>query len=155
METAFIETINAYDTSTLKKEQENLRLTLEKQKRIIDEVSKAYNVTQRAIQIIDLALRMREEGPAVSVSPTASTSPSTSASPSPAPGYDGDKQALALEIIRRSNGLSRGDLIAEMDWEGAEINAQYTSTILQRLKKRGEVYTKDGKYYPTPREKTG
>ncbi len=53
-------------------------------------------------------------------------------------------------VENQSTGMKAAAILKALNSDGVEINRAYVYSILARLKKRGEVRTKNGKYYPTP-----
>lgn len=64
---------------------------------------------------------------------------------------DDNKTQLVLDTIlhHQPQGVKAGRVFAAVTAGGVSINRNYVYSILNRLKKRGKIQCKHGKYYPT------
>src|SRR3954463_2223365 len=60
----------------------------------------------------------------------------------------GSRQEGLLELIRQSNGLSRGDILERMGLKGDKAGEMSVSNALTALAKRNQIRREGGKYYP-------
>ena len=60
----------------------------------------------------------------------------------------GSRREGLLELIRQSNGLSRGDILERMGLKGDKAGEMSVSNALTALAKRNQVRREGGKYYP-------
>lgn len=59
----------------------------------------------------------------------------------------GAKRQAVLELIKTSQGLSRGDILNSMGVKGNKSGEQSVSNTLTALKKQNVIESRDGKYY--------
>jgi hypothetical protein len=60
----------------------------------------------------------------------------------------GSRREGLLELIRQSDGLSRGEILERMGLRGDKQGAMSVSNALNALAKRNQVRREGGKYYP-------
>src|SRR4051794_19735915 len=60
----------------------------------------------------------------------------------------GSRREGLLELIRESNGLSRGDILERMSLKGDKAGEMSVSNALTALAKSNQVRREAGKYYP-------
>lgn len=60
----------------------------------------------------------------------------------------GSRREGLLELIRESNGLSRGDILERMGLKGDKASEMSVSNALTALAKSNQVRREGGKYYP-------
>jgi hypothetical protein len=60
----------------------------------------------------------------------------------------GSRREGLLELIRESNGLSRGDILERMSLKGDKAGEMSVSNALTALAKSNQVRREGGKYYP-------
>ena len=60
----------------------------------------------------------------------------------------GSRREGLLELIRESNGLSRGDILERMGLKGDKAGEMSVSNALTALAKSNQVRREGGKYYP-------
>ena len=60
----------------------------------------------------------------------------------------GSRREGLLELIRQSNGLSRGDILGRMGLKGEKAGEMSVSNALTALAKSNQVRREGGKYYP-------
>jgi len=60
----------------------------------------------------------------------------------------GSRREGLLEVIRESNGLSRGDILERMGLKGDKAGEMSVSNVLTALAKSNQVRREGGKYYP-------
>lgn len=66
-----------------------------------------------------------------------------------APGRRGEKRQAVLNLIQQNpDGLSRGDILAQMGVKGNRSAEQSVSNVLSALKKSEKVSSREGKYVP-------
>jgi hypothetical protein len=61
----------------------------------------------------------------------------------------GSRREGLLELIRQSNGLSRGDILEKIGLKGDKAGEMSVSNALTALAKSNQVRREGGKYYPT------
>jgi hypothetical protein len=64
----------------------------------------------------------------------------------------GSRREGLLELIRESNGLSRGDILERMSLKGDKAGEMSVSNALTALAKSNQVRREGGKYYPAMRD---
>src|SRR3954452_12405309 len=62
--------------------------------------------------------------------------------------HRGSRRKGLLELIRQSNGLSRGDILERMGLKGNKAGEMSVSNALTALSKSNQVRREGGKYYP-------
>ena len=73
--------------------------------------------------------------------------PAQSKGTSRAPGRRGEKRQAVLDLIHRNpDGLSRGEILAQMGAKGNKSAEQSVSNALSALKKSDKVNSREGKY---------
>ncbi len=60
----------------------------------------------------------------------------------------GSRREGLLELIRQSNGLSRGEILERMGLKGDKAGEMSVSNALTALAKRNQIRREGGKYYP-------
>ena len=60
----------------------------------------------------------------------------------------GSRRKALLELIRQSDGLSRGEILDRMSLKGDKSGEMSVSNALTALAKRNQVRREGGKYYP-------
>src|SRR5919205_366010 len=60
----------------------------------------------------------------------------------------GSRREGLLELIRQSNGLSRGDILERMGLKGDKAGEMSVSNALTALAKSSQLRREGGKYYP-------
>ncbi len=60
----------------------------------------------------------------------------------------GGRREALLELIRQSDGLSRGEILERMSLKGDKSGEMSVSNALTALAKRNQVRREGGKYYP-------
>ena len=153
--TSLIEFVNTYSLADLKKESDKWNQIAADRKQAITKATEEYNQAYATARLVDSAIRMREAQESQNGHKSTNSSgyliipaAGSSASPSPEmPDEELDKTATALETLRQAHGLRPGELYQALLKEGMTIRRPYVSTILMRLKQRGQVYVESGKYF--------
>jgi hypothetical protein len=134
--------INNQSLAELRNERDKLAQIEEEKKRERDEATKGYHAAVNARVIADQAVEMKLATETVGARKLVFTK-----APDGPVGLD--QTTAILNLIRQNDGLKPRQIDKLLKGQGFDVRGYYVNTVLQRLKKRGEVYTRDGKYFPS------
>jgi hypothetical protein len=148
-----IEFVRNYSLSELRRQRDKYRQMMDDKRRVIDAATVEFTESQNIYRMIDSAVRLREaqeskNGNQLDFSPSASPSPSPSASVSPSPSNEDeiDKTTMVRQILTGAK-LTPAEVFHTLIAQGIEVRRPYVYTVIQRLKKRGQIDVEDGKYF--------